>query len=202
MAKIEEELIEILNELKEIEKNLSQNVKKIIYPRNEVYKQIIGVSRKYPELKELIEFIIFLSDSQYTNNEMLKDILKENFENILDLKIKSLNLILKMNDRYKNKILTKEEEKEVKEEEKEVKEEEKEVKEEVKNSIDNLSFLKKVGYYLTIVFPGKIFEIIKIFANSKVGIAALSLFILILFIHFFPKESFFVIDKIKEIKKW
>jgi len=179
----EEKLKELIENCKKTKGNFLDELQNITFPKNEMYEHLIDVSRKFPEMEELIKFIIFISDVQNTNNEIIKDILKENVTVIIENKIKCLETILEMNKILQKKLLTEKQEKEI--------------KKEIKNAVDELPFWKKIVYQIVVIIPKEFFHILKNISSSKLGLIFLVIITIILFIHFLPNETKYVIEKIE-----
>jgi len=178
----EQKLKELIENCKKTKGNFLDELQNITFPKNEMYEHLIDVSRKFPEMEELIKFIIFISDVQNTNNEIIKDILKENITTMIENKIKCLETILEMNKILQNKLLTEKQEKEI--------------KQEIKDAVDELPFWKKIVYQIVVIVPKEFLDILKNISNSKLGLIFLVIITIILFVHFLPNESKYVIEKI------
>ena len=182
MKNQEQKLKELIENCKKTKGNFLDELQNITFPKNEMYEHLIDVSRKFPEMEELIKFIIFISDVQNTNNEIIKDILKENITTMIENKIKCLETILEMNKILQNKLLTEKQEKEI--------------KQEIKDAVDELPFWKKIVYQIVVIVPKEFLDILKNISNSKLGLIFLVIITIILFVHFLPNESKYVIEKI------
>ena len=82
---------EAIRALEEIRDNINDDISKILQKNNsEVYKRLIEVTKKNPELESIIEFIMFFEDKISTENELFRQYMVELIKDILDLKIKTL----------------------------------------------------------------------------------------------------------------
>jgi len=85
--------MEIIDELRELEessrylkKDFNNQMNAMEDDMQDFHKQIIKLSTKYPEQKEILEFIVFINDRIETNQTNYKGVINDTLNNIIDIK--------------------------------------------------------------------------------------------------------------------
>ena len=79
--------LEILDrDLSELKKNFNNQMNAVEGDLKEFHKHLIALSAKYPDHKELLEFIVFINDRIETNQTNFKEVLLESINEIILIK--------------------------------------------------------------------------------------------------------------------
>lgn len=81
-----EELEKLDVQLIELKKNFNNQLNAIEDDLKEFHKQVITLSSKYPDHKELLEFIVFINDRIEMKQSNLKEVISEALNEILKIK--------------------------------------------------------------------------------------------------------------------
>lgn len=84
-------LREIDKSLDELKKHFHEQMNTFESDLNEFHHQVITLSAKYPENKELLEFIVFINDRIETSHTNMREIVTESLNEFIDLKKKHIN---------------------------------------------------------------------------------------------------------------
>lgn len=99
--------MDIIQELELLDKNLSElksnfnnQMNAIEDDLKEFHKHLIALSAKYPEQKEILEFIVFINDRIEMNQMNAKEILTESINEIINIKKELIKQNLKCRKDY------------------------------------------------------------------------------------------------------
>ena len=96
MIENKKELEELYNKLEELKRDFTIQLNDIDIDLREFHKMLMGLTKKYPEYSELLEFIVFINDKLETNQTQYRQIVSEVINKIIDYKKEIIN-------NYKNK---------------------------------------------------------------------------------------------------
>jgi len=88
-------LEEIKNSLEKLQKDFNSQLIALGSDREDFHNSLIDLTSKYPEHKELIQFIVYVNDKLETKQSMFTDMVSDSFNEIVALK---KNLLYKMID--------------------------------------------------------------------------------------------------------
>ena len=83
---IVEDLQQLDKTLEQLKKDFNEQMNAIENDLGEFHKILINLSTKYPEQKELLEFIVFINDRIETSQTNMKEVLTESFNAIIYVK--------------------------------------------------------------------------------------------------------------------
>jgi hypothetical protein len=96
LEKMNKELVEKFNHL--LDKSETEK---------ELHKELIKISAKYPELKEIVKFIIFINDIQNTHNKKLSEAVFDELSNLLSSKKIIIEAFENHEKKYHNNLIKK-----------------------------------------------------------------------------------------------
>ena len=80
------ELKQLETSLEELHKDFNRQLEALGDDSKEFHKALIELTSKYPDHKELIQFIVFVNDKLETNQTLFKDIVVESFNELVGIK--------------------------------------------------------------------------------------------------------------------
>lgn len=89
-----EELSKLDSTLTNLKRDLNTQINLANTKVNEFHKMLIDLSTKYPEHKELLEFVVFVNDKIETNQTNVKEIIIESLNDIISLKKEIIKQII------------------------------------------------------------------------------------------------------------
>ena len=90
---MDKKIKELIDELEKIENKLIENISKISINKNEINDKLIELISEYPEQKQLIKFIIYITDNLSLNQIEHRDILIDAITELIEKKRKILKII-------------------------------------------------------------------------------------------------------------
>jgi len=190
----EKKLEELKSKVKKLKSNFFSEINSINFSNSEMYKQLIQVSKNFPELTELIEFIIFLSDTQNTNNEVIKNIVKDGFDETVKSKIECLEILLEI-----VKILKDENNENIKEQEKSKNDLQDKIENKINEEqerVEEIPVSKKILLFFSVDLPKSLMYFFQSLTKTKIGNILLLIFCLVFLIRFFPTETKFILNEV------
>ena len=98
-----EELKEIESSLDVLSKELDQQLSATILEADKFHEQLINLLSKFPENKELIQFIVFINDRLVTTHTISRDILYDTVKGIIKQKQYLVKRLLKEYEKKESK---------------------------------------------------------------------------------------------------
>lgn len=80
------ELKQLETSLEDLHKDFNRQLEALGDDSKEFHKALIELTSKYPDHKELIQFIVFVNDKLETNQTLFKDIVVESFNELVGIK--------------------------------------------------------------------------------------------------------------------
>jgi hypothetical protein len=85
-AEIIKELEELDMKIADLKRNLNNQVNAIESDISDFHKQLIDLSAKYPQHKQLLEFVVFVNDKLETDHSNFKAVLMESMNELIQIK--------------------------------------------------------------------------------------------------------------------
>jgi len=79
-------LIQIKDSLERLEKDFNVQIEALGRDSEDFHKSLIDLVSRYPEHKELIQFIVFVNDKLETKQSMFSDVISDSFNEIVAIK--------------------------------------------------------------------------------------------------------------------
>ncbi|MCK5537866.1 MAG: hypothetical protein KAI79_13655 [Bacteroidales bacterium] len=89
-----EELKNIETSLTELHKDFNKQLEALGNDSTEFHNALIDLSSKYPDHKELIQFIVFINDKIETNQTLFQDVVVESFNELIKVKKTLVNKMI------------------------------------------------------------------------------------------------------------
>jgi hypothetical protein len=80
------ELKKIESSLEKLHKDFNSQLQALSTDSKEFHNSIIDISTKYPEYKELLQFMVFINDKLETNQNMFSEVVIDSFNELVKVK--------------------------------------------------------------------------------------------------------------------
>jgi HD superfamily phosphohydrolase YqeK len=94
-------LTEINKSLEKLHKDFNKQLNELGNNSHEFHNALISLSTKYPEHKELLEFIVYINDKLETNQTLFTEIVTESFNDLVNVKKTLIEEIINSKEQIK-----------------------------------------------------------------------------------------------------
>lgn len=100
------EIDELITRLEKLKSDFNNQLTLIDNDINEFHKVLLDLVSKYPEHKDIVEFIIFVNDKIKLEQIVMKEVILDTFNELIQIKTETLKIFNQENEDTTNNIMT------------------------------------------------------------------------------------------------
>lgn len=100
------EIDELITRLEKLKSDFNNQLTLIDNDINEFHKVLLDLVSKYPEHKDIVEFIIFVNDKIKLEQIVMKEVILDTFNELIQIKTETLKIFNQENENTTNNIMT------------------------------------------------------------------------------------------------